>query len=83
MSTSVLVDLALEDFFLDVFGPPTFLEGLELWDLSLVGFEQRRDLINLDLFILNQFEILGCNIHFTIVGLVQVATKVMRLCIHL
>lgn len=42
MSTSVLVDLALEDLFLGVFGLPVFLAGLELWDLDfldLVGFE--------------------------------------------
>lgn len=43
MSTSVLVDLALEDFFLGVFGLPVFLAGRELWDLDfliLVGFEE-------------------------------------------
>lgn len=43
MSTSVLVDLALEDFFLGVFGLPVFLAGLELWDLDfldLVGFRE-------------------------------------------
>ena len=44
MSTSVLVDLALEDLFLGVFGLPVFLAGLELWDLDflgLVGFEEK------------------------------------------
>lgn len=42
MSTSVLVDLALEDLRLGVFGPPVFLAGLELWELDfldLVGLE--------------------------------------------
>lgn len=42
MSTSVLVDLALEDLFLGVLGLPVFLAGLELMDLDfldLVGFE--------------------------------------------
>lgn len=44
MSTSVLVDLALEDLFLGVFGLPVFLAGLELWDLDfldLAGFEKK------------------------------------------
>lgn len=36
MSTSVLVDLALEDFFLGVFGLPVFLAGRELWDLDFL-----------------------------------------------
>lgn len=42
MSTSVLVDLALEDLCLGVFGLPVFLAGLELWELDfldLVGLE--------------------------------------------
>lgn len=43
MSTSVLVDLALEDVFLGVLGLPVFLVGLELWEVDvrdLVGFEE-------------------------------------------
>lgn len=43
MSTSVLVDLALEDLFLDFFGLPFFLVGLELRDLDfldLVGLKE-------------------------------------------
>lgn len=42
MSTSLGVDLALEDTFLGVFRPPDFLAGLELCDgdfLDLVGFK--------------------------------------------
>lgn len=41
-STSVLVDLALDDLFLGVLGFPVFLTGLELWDLDtldLMGLE--------------------------------------------
>lgn len=43
MSTSVLVDLALEDVFLGVLGLPVFWVGLELWEVDvrdLVGFEE-------------------------------------------
>lgn len=36
MSTSFLLDLALEDLFLGVFGLPLFLAGLELWDLDFL-----------------------------------------------
>lgn len=42
MSTSVLVELALEDLCLGFFGLPVFLAGLELWELDfldLVGLE--------------------------------------------
>lgn len=36
MSTSFLLDLALEDLFLGVFGLPLFLAGRELWDLDFL-----------------------------------------------
>lgn len=56
MSTSVLVDLALEDLFLGVLGLPVFLAGLELWDLDFLdlgGFEENTsDLLHLDLVLL-------------------------------
>lgn len=52
-STSVLVDLALEDLFLGVLELPAFLAGLELWDLDfldLVGFgENTSSLLHLSL----------------------------------
>lgn len=41
MSTSVLVDLALEDVFLGVLGLPVFLVGLELWEVDV------RDLVGI------------------------------------
>lgn len=48
-STSVLVDLALEDLFLCVFGFPVFFAGLGLLDLDFLdlgGFEEKKCFIH-------------------------------------
>lgn len=88
MSTSFLVDLALDDLFLGIFGLPLFMAGLELWDLDfleLVGFERNTSVwLKLDqLLHFDYTECIDCSQYFTIVKDVCDTSLCHGLSIHL